>query len=551
MDNYQSTIRAFNKVLSQFTQTESNRGFSEEFAFRRLQKKFEEPNASKSESRKSQCWDNWLSDDRRLHNIHLPPGEWYSARSVLHRVTSGCSFRSVEFPKGSEFTSTRGSNSIEARLCSSDWTCTYDNFEAFAKICYRHKALKRAAARRYDSWFLKRGFVESRRESENRLFRRFREFSPRSRIGFDIFSWKLSQIVTFTHGSRFATVPKNNEKDRPINIEPFGNILVQRSIGIHLRKILEESFGTNLDTLADEHRRRIADDTVATIDLKNASDSIALSLVEFLFPKHVVDQIMNARSAFILGPDGNYHQARKVSSMGNGFTFELMTLILTAVCRVLDPCASVFGDDIIIAKDKAPRLIELLNSVGFVVNEEKSFIEGPFRESCGANYHDDHGYIESYDFLWNHNIHDCIVTANKVSRLARIYPSFQELSRNLQRTIPVALRGGYRSDLMDTNYVDILKSGATVPGRSNPIFSSYFHTGEKKGNVQPRVKLKPILKNLHLRSEDVSWFYGFEYKPTLRSDTVSHLSAKRHWAKYEMYLFSGRVAKDTKTGSGR
>jgi hypothetical protein len=364
--------------------------------------------------------------------------------------------------------------------------------------------------------------------------------------------WKLQRIVTFTQGSRFYTVPKNNEKDRPINIEPFGNILAQLSIGCHLRKILKESYGVDLDNLAGLHRIGISDDSIATIDLSNASDSVALSLVEFLFPRGFYDQIKKSRSPFVLGPDGFYHQIKKVSSMGNGFTFELMTLILTTVCRELDPGASVFGDDIIIAKHLAPCLIKLLEEVGFVVNIEKSFVDGPFRESCGANYHDDFGYIESFDFRWAENIHDCIVISNKVSRLAMSYRSFRELETALQRCIPDALRGGENHTLLNLNYLDLIGSDLTAPGRSNYHLGEYFHT-RRRGHAQPssKVNIDGIRENLHLQKCDVSWFYGYTYLPELRSSTVRNLQNRKHWAKYEMYLHSGLVSKDILTGSGR
>ena len=73
-----------------------------------------------------------------------------------------------------------------------------------------------------------------------------------------------------------------------------------------------------------------------------------------------------------------------VSSMGNGFTFELMSLILLGVTRFYSANSSVFGDDIIVPLDVAPEVVEAITGLGFLVNKRKSFFDGITRESCGA-----------------------------------------------------------------------------------------------------------------------------------------------------------------------
>lgn len=47
---------------------------------------------------------------------------------------------------------------------------------------------------------------------------------------------------------------------------------------------------------------------------------------------------------------------------------------------------SVFGDDIIIESQHVNAVMEVLEAVGLSVNRDKSFWEGPFRESCGHDY---------------------------------------------------------------------------------------------------------------------------------------------------------------------
>jgi hypothetical protein len=78
--------------------------------------------------------------------------------------------------------------------------------------------------------------------------------------------------------------------------------------------------------------------------------------------------------------------------MGNGFTFELESLLFYSIAKAvselldLEGEVSIIGDDIIINSRGYTLLTEVLNQLGFVVNNEKSFWQGPFRESCGADW---------------------------------------------------------------------------------------------------------------------------------------------------------------------
>jgi hypothetical protein len=80
--------------------------------------------------------------------------------------------------------------------------------------------------------------------------------------------------------------------------------------------------------------------------------------------------------------------------MGNGFTFELETIIFMAIARVAARVNGVgtdrvrsYGDDIVCPKPALQTLLEGLSLCGFSVNSEKSFWDGPFRESCGSDFH--------------------------------------------------------------------------------------------------------------------------------------------------------------------
>jgi len=133
---------------------------------------------------------------------------------------------------------------------------------------------------------------------------------------------------------------------------------------------------------------------IATIDLSAASDNISKYLVLHLLPCKWFELLSTWRTGIVSVKDTReYIELEKFSSMGNGYTFELESLIFLATARVacdLSKCSrstvSVYGDDIIIPTGAVDHLFKMFERFGFTVNEEKSFHSGRFRESCGCDY---------------------------------------------------------------------------------------------------------------------------------------------------------------------
>lgn len=136
--------------------------------------------------------------------------------------------------------------------------------------------------------------------------------------------------------------------------------------------------------------------TWATLDLEMASDTISYEVVKLLLPPawfHFLCRLRSSSFRMIDEDGGDVRTYEKFSAMGNGFTFPLETLIFMAAAHAAGDQApttefSVYGDDIICKQSSALELISLLNFLGFRVNEEKSFIFGSFKESCGADFYD-------------------------------------------------------------------------------------------------------------------------------------------------------------------
>lgn len=193
-------------------------------------------------------------------------------------------------------------------------------------------------------------------------------------------------------GSKVTTVPKDARADRVIAIEPLLNMFYQKGIGGLMRSRLKRSGCDLNDQTINQAFAYEGSKTnlIATIDLSSASDSVSRALVEYLLPEDWL-QFLNATRSNYSCLDGEILFLQKYSSMGNGYTFELESLIFLALGRAVafgstESIVSVYGDDIAISSNIASELIDLLNVCGFSTNREKSFLSGPFRESCGKHY---------------------------------------------------------------------------------------------------------------------------------------------------------------------
>jgi hypothetical protein len=188
-------------------------------------------------------------------------------------------------------------------------------------------------------------------------------------------------------------VPKNARTDRSIVVEPMLNSMFQIGIGDYIARRLrvfgiDISDQTRNQTLAQEGSISGA---LATLDLSSASDTIARELVAHLLPVDWFFFLDRFRTSEIQYK-GETMRLQKFSSMGNGFTFPLETLIFWALASSATEESrrdkvSVYGDDIIVDVRDAPLVCRVLQTAGFSVNKEKSYTTGPFRESCGKDYY--------------------------------------------------------------------------------------------------------------------------------------------------------------------
>jgi hypothetical protein len=203
--------------------------------------------------------------------------------------------------------------------------------------------------------------------------------------------WKHQTSPEVVRGNEFTVVPKNAKTDRGICKEPTLNSFVQLGIGSLIRsKLMRNGIDLNDQTRNQRFAKRAYDEGFATIDLSKASDSVSKGLVEYLLPARWFHLVNCCRSAST-HIEGQWHSLEKFSSMGNGYTFELESVLFLALARSVVPKDEwrnicVYGDDLIVPKSYASDLVDTLNSLGFEVNTEKSYLAGNFFESCGADF---------------------------------------------------------------------------------------------------------------------------------------------------------------------
>lgn len=218
---------------------------------------------------------------------------------------------------------------------------------------------------------------------------------------------------------RVVTVPKTMKGPRVIAVEPTHMQYVQQGLFRMFTEVLLENrhagLNARLGWTDQEPNRALAKDHVnyATIDLSEASDRVPFALVDFLFESRPLlhEVLLASRSLNAELPDGSIIPLRKFASMGSAMCFPIESMVFAtciAHAQRFDPGWSsgahlhstasrrlgslpmwrVFGDDMVVPKHTAPFLEEILETIGLVVNTDKSFLNGKFRESCGADWYD-------------------------------------------------------------------------------------------------------------------------------------------------------------------
>lgn len=404
-----TSIKTESSTLAELTQ--SSNFTPNDLIQYRINKKFEIPDDSQASIRKEKSLRDMLDYDAQ-GMIDFNPARMQidpMVRQILYRSRLAMKdfykdfkydWSLCGFPSGESYDSSNGDNSLVAKLRNiENWKITPDCFDLFARIAYNTLWLRRAA---------KAHFRNYSRE-ENRVL-----FLAEKRSPYSCFKRKLREIVTFWYGCRLTTVPKNNKTDRVIQVGCMLNMITQLVIAKNHRRHIRDYFDIDLNHSHELHKLMISDLDNATIDWSNASNSNWKPYIKWFMDSNSTWHYLNAAREGVVSYGDELTELNMLSPMGCGFTFEIMTLTLLIIARELDSFAHVYGDDVIIHRDCAHQFIEVVTSLGWYINEEKTFIDGPFRESCGAFYHADFGYLTSFDIEYPENAFDAMVLINKL-----------------------------------------------------------------------------------------------------------------------------------------
>lgn len=198
--------------------------------------------------------------------------------------------------------------------------------------------------------------------------------------------------------ARVCLVPKDSRGPRLISCEPLAFQWIQQGLRDAIYQHVERHPLTKWNVrFTDQEPNRFAalhgskTGKYATLDLKEASDRVSLGLVELLFPAGILPYLECSRSSATELPGGQYISLTKFAPMGSALCFPIMALtiwaLLTAASSDTDTRESiyVYGDDVIVPTAQAENAIEVLEMFGLLVNRNKSFSSGFFRESCGCD----------------------------------------------------------------------------------------------------------------------------------------------------------------------
>ena len=198
---------------------------------------------------------------------------------------------------------------------------------------------------------------------------------------------------------KLALVPKTFKSLRAIMPNTTIGSYMSHGLGVMIRKRLKR-VGYDIGSLQMRHRflAQLAstNNLYVTADLSSASDSISVELVKLLLPPDWFEILNLSRIKNVILPNGHVVESQTFCTMGIGFTFPLQTLVFLSLLKAIEATEfgyydkrtiSVYGDDLIYSKRQHPRVVSVFQQLGFVINLDKTFDEGGFRESCGGDYY--------------------------------------------------------------------------------------------------------------------------------------------------------------------
>lgn len=224
--------------------------------------------------------------------------------------------------------------------------------------------------------------------------------------------------------TKLIAVPKTLKAPRLIASEPAAHQYLQHGIMRWLREHLPQPLRTCIDFNSQEPSRVLCLEaskhgSLATVDLKAASDRLSLWLVERVFRTNpsVLQAFHASRTRWLtnatgVGPDF-FMYLKKFAPQGSGVTFPTQSIVFaimsiaatmfalnlkvsTLGIKRASKLVRVYGDDIILPSVAVPYLADLMAHFELKINASKTHWTGHFRESCGMDAYLGHSVTPLY-----------------------------------------------------------------------------------------------------------------------------------------------------------
>lgn len=208
--------------------------------------------------------------------------------------------------------------------------------------------------------------------------------------------------------SRLRLVPKDSRGPRIICMEEQELMFLQQGLADKMRNRIETHPLTRgrVNFRDQEVNRQLAKHASytclsyapkATLDMKEASDRVSRELVSTLFSglPLLKRALLSLSTRRIELPSGVEICSNKFAPMGSSLCFPIMSIVHFAIgtavmklqsgrsYKALAESYHVYGDDLIVDTEYVGSFFEWFPKFGMKFNQGKSFVQGPFRESCG------------------------------------------------------------------------------------------------------------------------------------------------------------------------
>lgn len=193
--------------------------------------------------------------------------------------------------------------------------------------------------------------------------------------------------------NRIVSVPKDISGKRVIAIEGVKSQFIQQGISRCLRQTRYFRSYFNLQDLK-RHIALSSRQDYVTVDLKDASDRLGLPFLSLL-PDDWGFLFRRYSSSMGYLPSGEMVDFPFIASMGNGFCFELETLLFHVIAVASNAPSnvgeaknyanfiSVYGDDIVMPDWMLPRFEYMMARLSLRLNHKKTCRTASFKETVG------------------------------------------------------------------------------------------------------------------------------------------------------------------------